>query len=196
MANKLLNILVRTSNRPRQFDACIQSILNQDTDLQTAVHVCYDSTAALSYVNNYKFASVIEVATNGHKYGYNTYCNFLKEQVNDGWALYLDDDDMLLSGSLQAIYEHLHNGNSYIVPFMRDGKQKPWPALFRNHAIEEGCIGLPCMIFWHEHKKYFNFDYTQEADYKAIKMLSRSVQLQWLQIPVVNSPVRSWGKME
>lgn len=191
---KLINILIRTSNRPRQFANCIDSILSQQAF--TSVHVCYDNPKALEYINNYKFSTIIEVNKNEHKFGYNQYCNPLKDQVTEGWGLFLDDDDCLQPGSLELLCEHIQPGNSYIVPFLRDGKQKPWPALFRNRSIEEGCIGLPCMLFWHEHKKYFNFDYTEIADYKAIKMLSRSTALQWLQIPVVNSPVRSWGRME
>jgi hypothetical protein len=191
---KLLNILIRTSQRPKQFADCIKSITDQDTDLQTAVHVCRDTSAP--YVNNYKFASVIEVTKNEHKYGYNLYLQPMKDLVHEGWGLYLDDDDLLLPDSLQQLHDHLHPGNSYIVPFLRDGKQKPWPSLFRNESIEEGCIGLPCLIFWHEHGRYLQFDYTQSSDYNAIKRLSRCVKLQWLQIPVVNSPVRGWGRME
>lgn len=194
--SKEINILIRTSYRPKQFATCMNSILQQQSAFTINIHVCYDNTEALKYIQNYNLASLIEVSKNLHKYGYNLYCNVLKDQVNEGWGIFLDDDDILQPNVLVALSGHIVEGKSYIVPFLRDGKMKPWPILFRTKSIEEGCIGLPCMLFWHEHKKYFNFDYQEIADYLAIKMLSKAVPLEWINIPVVNSPARNWGKME
>lgn len=183
-----LTILLRTSYRPTAFARCVASI-----DYPAKVIVSYDDKRAESYIDGH---TTIELSKNQHKFGYNLYLNVLTAQLQEGHAVYLDDDDTCIPGALEALDKMIQPGKSYIVPFLRDGKQKPWNSLFRNNIIQEGCIGLPCLILWHEHKKYVRFDHTELADFNAIKMLSQRVRLEWVNLPVVNSPARGWGKME
>lgn len=185
----MITLLIRTSYRPAAFKKCIASI-----DYPVKRIVSYDDQRALQYLQDEE--TVVELGRNNFKYGYNLYLNALMNECKEGHMLFADDDDFLIAGALKELDELIQPGISYIVPFLRDGKQKPWNALFRNKIIETGCIGLPCLILWHEHRKYVRFDETENSDYKAIKDLSRYINLQWVNLPVVNSPVRNWGKME
>lgn len=160
------------------------------------VIVCFDDDRALTYLNDYPFLKVFKVEKNAFKFGYNLYVGALIHEVTTGHMIVIDDDDVLIPGSIAALELLIQPQQSYIVPFMRGTLMKPTPAQIMNKDISIGWIGLPCLILWHEHKQYVQFDHSEEADYKAIKRLSRAVSLNWINLPIVSSPVRGWGRME
>lgn len=94
----LMNVLIRTSNRPQYFDTCIQSILDQ-TYSNYRIIICYDNPNSLYYLNKYTNNTKIEFhpiqIDSTEKYKFNLYCNFLMEKVDEGWIMFLDDDDKL-----------------------------------------------------------------------------------------------------
>lgn len=186
----MISILVRTSYRPQGFSKLMASI-----DHPCNVIVCFDDDRALEYLNNYPFLTVFKVEKTGGRFDYNLYVNALV-QAGTGHMIVVDDDDTLIPGSIAALDLLLQPGQSYIVPFMRGTLMKPTPAQINNKDIAIGWIGLPCLILWHEHKQFVQFDHTEEADYKAIKRLSRAVSLNWINLPIVSSPARGWGRME
>lgn len=93
-----INILIRTSNRPEYFDICIKSILEQKYTNYRII-ICYDKDESLVYLNEYKENCKVEIypiqIDSSEKYKFNLYCNFLMEQVKEGWIMFLDDDDKL-----------------------------------------------------------------------------------------------------
>jgi hypothetical protein len=95
---KLINILIRTSNRPSYFNTCIKSILSQEYSNYRVI-ICYDKLESLDYLNNYKENKKIEFypiqIDSCEKYKFNLYCNFLVNKVEKGWIMFLDDDDKL-----------------------------------------------------------------------------------------------------
>lgn len=123
----VVNVLVRTHNRPELFNICIESIYEQNVNCR--ILVSYDNYNNLDYIIEYP-----EVETNflsvssTNKYKFNLYCNYLLADVNDGWIFFLDDDDMLLHpNSIRIILQHIeHEYDLIIWKFLRsDGEIYP-----------------------------------------------------------------------
>ena len=93
-----INILIRTSNRERCFRKCIKSILDQGYE-NYQVYICYDKDESLTYLRDYANDAWIRFfpisIESKEKYKFNLYCNELMDKVDDGFIMFLDDDDML-----------------------------------------------------------------------------------------------------
>ena len=100
LENKKFNILIRTSSRPEYFKKCIESVLNQ-TYKQFHVFICYDTKDSLQYIEEYTTNNKIEFffveESSKEKYKFNLYCNKLLNKVTDGYCLFLDDDNYILT---------------------------------------------------------------------------------------------------
>lgn len=186
----MITPLIRTHGRPRQFAKCLASAMFENL---LSVVSC-DRAEDIAYASGYAVDKIIFIEQSDSPFGYNLYCNELLNHIGKGWGLFLDDDDTIITGSINQL--NLQPGKSYIVPFMRGNFEKPDLARRKQKIIQSGYIGLPCLILWHEHKKYINFEATEDADYRVIKHLSTCVNLEWLDIPVVRSEKRNYGKME
>ncbi len=193
MGLPLLNILIRTSYRPEAFARCIASVKIQAGIIKNVI-ISYDNTRALKYVpagvETYPVVPEPDIP-----FHYNTYCNTLKAATKEGYILYLDDDDTLIPGSLQKIAPYL-TGPGIIVPFLRNGWQRPSARLMRQRSIEKGRIGLPSIIFSTQIKDIANFTASESADYEFIRDIAAQVNLNWVDIPVVSSEKRLYGAME
>jgi len=103
---KPFNILIRTSNRPNYFRKCINSILNQ-TYINYHVYICYDKKESLSYLNEYKNCDKITFFyvndSSPEKYKFNLYCNHLLDRVENGYIIFLDDDNYFISNDILSI---------------------------------------------------------------------------------------------
>lgn len=195
----MLNIIIRTSWRPLQFKACIESIREQDTPVN--VIVGYDNNRALEYVDKKQFADVVDVSDYPRtgRYFYNGYLNQLLSSpaLVDGHVLILDDDDKLNAGVLKQMEKFIKPGHSYIFPFIRpNGFQKPTPSQMFVQRISVGYIGMPCLVLSTKHIRDIFFGQTEDADYKAILELSTKVNLIWVNLPLVTASVRNFGNME
>ena len=112
----LINILIRTTYRPGYFKKCINSILSQSYTNYKII-CCYDDKRCLNYLKEYEgiieYFYVNEENNNSHKY--NLYCNVLMDKVEDGWIMFLDDDDKLSNNNtLQSIKYQLNNFNQIL----------------------------------------------------------------------------------
>lgn len=122
-----INILIRTSNRPTYFQKCIQSILEQQYKNYRII-ICYDKEGSLAYLKEFENDSRITYfpvsVESKEKYRFNLYCNILMDRVEEGWIMFLDDDDMLCHDKvLSMINEHLSDKNSlYMWKFLRPDK--------------------------------------------------------------------------
>jgi hypothetical protein len=126
----LINILIRTSNRPNDFEECINSILTQ-TYTNYRVIICYDKEESLHYLKKFENNENIEydsiyIDSEKH-YKFNLYCNHLMSKVSDGWIIFLDDDDKLCHKYvLNELVNHIRKGNNtdnlFIWNFFRPDK--------------------------------------------------------------------------
>lgn len=191
----LINILIRTSNRAQLFARCLQSV-NDQTYKHTHVIVGYDSDQAKDYIPR----GVDTVPVHANKaipFYYDLYCNQLKKYVDDGWFIFLDDDDELNGpNALQNIVPHLTEPGAVICQFLRKGWPKPSDGNIKAGNIIEGKIGLPSLVLHSKYKDVANLDGYHAGDYRYILAVSQMVPTRFVPVVVVKADRRSWGKME
>lgn len=196
-ASPLINILIRTSYRPAQFARCLESISNQ-TYRNIRIVVGYDNIEALKYIEKQSFiySKYIESDMSLPFY-YDQYCNELKLLVEHGWFLFLDDDDIITSPTvLQELAVHLTDPGAIICQFIRNGIPKPRDNYIRHKVIQEGKIGLPCLVLHHSYKHIGQLDGQKGGDYRYIKEITDQVPTKFITLPLVTADRRSFGKME
>jgi hypothetical protein len=167
---KLINILIRTSNRPESFIKCIKSILEQKYNNYKVI-ICYDKEESINYLENYKDNNKIEYfpinINNPNKYKFNLYCNYLMDKVNDGYIMFLDDDDILSHDLvLNIINDNLKSEHDLLIwRFMRPDKLI-YPKNINNIIL--GNIDTTSFCF-HNKFKYLNrWNDKQCGDYHFI----------------------------
>lgn len=192
----LINILIRTSNRPAQFARCLESIRNQ-TYRNIRIVVGYDRNEALSYIPGWVEWTYFN-SDKSLPFFYDLYCNDLKLIVTEGWFFFLDDDDVLTSPTvLQELFKHLTGPHEAIIcQFLRNGVPKPADNYIRKRVIWEGKIGLPCLILHSKHKELSGLDGQKAGDYRYIKEVTSQVPTKFITLPLVSASPRGFGKME
>lgn len=190
----LINVLIRTSNRPQLFIRCLASIQNQ-TYRNIRIIVGYDNDQAVNYVPS--FIETIPVHANkGIPFYYDLYCNQLKKYVDEGWFMFLDDDDFLHSPTvLQDISAHMNGEHEAIIcQFLRKGTPKPATSRIERRQIIEGKIGLPCLLLHSKHKGLSGLDGYAGGDYRYILSVAQMVKTLFVPMVVVETDRRSMGK--
>ena len=132
MNKPLLNILTRTSNRPKAFELNKMTVRSQ-TYSNIRHIVCVDDELTENYVRDYNDVDYIvidrekivkednSVNPNTGKYSpHNLYFNKLMGEIKEGWVMILDDDDRLSnSKSIEKIMDKLEGEDSMVVFQMR-----------------------------------------------------------------------------
>lgn len=193
----LINILIRTSNRPTAFRFCIDSVKEQ-TYKNWKVLVGIDRAEDVGYVQAAGISDYIFVYADKNKpFFYNLYINQLKENLSEGFFFCLDDDDKLDSPeALENIAQHLTNENEAVIcQFRRKDRPKPIDNLMDHGMIVKGKIGLPCLFLHHSQKNVADLKGgVSWGDYDYIKEVSEKLDTKFVKQVVVNSPVRNYGK--
>lgn len=190
----MITILIRTSNRPKKFKRCVDSVLNQ-TYTDWKVIVCFDGD---DYVPEHDNISKFEAINYERKdYFWNLFCNDLKDKVNEGHFFFLDDDDELLNkDTLLKLSKQLEYKQSYICRMTRNSELIPSKKTFKNQTIKRGQIGMPCFVLWHDHKNVVYFDNQKASDFRFIEKLSQLINLEWINEVLVKVNGESKGRKE
>lgn len=203
------NILTRTSNRPSGFRRCYNSIKNQNYPNVTH-YVSSDNERDLDYLSKYEDIIVHPVikkqSLNSQNEEelifspYNLYCNELLELIDDGWVLFLDDDDFLIyNGVLNFLNSQVSNADkSQMFIFqMRypNGNVKPESIFFKNENIKKDHIGSPCFLVHSSVAKKVKWDQWKAADFRYIKGLENMVSdIKWIERPLIEiGNYGDWG---
>lgn len=147
----LLNILIRTSNRPNYFRACYESIKKQSYT-RVRIIVSYDDEATHSYLNEYRNITKVKVSPlpeediplpeiereDNRKFPPELYMNDLMGQVEKGFVLYMDDDDFYIQrDSLKTIVKQISSEDDLL--FWRvqfpEGRVVPEDGYFGNPPV-------------------------------------------------------------
>lgn len=187
-----ISLLVRTSFREELFNRLYASIKAQ-THSNIQVIVSYDDERALSYIPSECLK--IRVYKNDLQFGYDNYCNDLKEQVHSGYFVVIDDDEILASNDCIArVVRHLKGSYGLICQFSRSGHLKPSNDLIRQKRIVRTKVGMPCLFLHHSLKNIAHLDGSCGAsDYHWIKAVSQRVKLKFVPIVVAYADRRSNG---
>jgi hypothetical protein len=179
----LINILIRTSSRPKYFDNCINSIIKQSYK-NVNIYVSNDNND--KYIIKYPVHSIsvkktnsIEVINNNESYGkpfpYNLYINDLQSKVNKGVIMYLDDDDVLIDGALEEIAKESKK-NDLVFWRVKDNKNiipsdKNW-----NKAPVCCDISGIGFAFNSKYKKFAKWEPYKRGDYRVATNLYQNIK--------------------
>jgi len=171
LPNKL-HVLMRTSNRPEYFKTAIESVLQQ-TYPNYDVTICYDKIESLSYLEHYENHEKIQYfhveETCEDKYKFNLYCNQLMKKINDGYIVFLDDDDIYLGNRcFEIINQHIGDHNMIIWKFLRPDKLV-YPS--NEHILSLGEIDTSMVCFHHSLQEKSSWGSKQYGDYSFYKPL-------------------------
>lgn len=188
----MINILIRTSNRPEEFKRCIASIRNQIYN-DINVIICTDHVQYLDYIYpnilGLKYF-VFLTFSSGIPFHWNLYCNQLKHHVERGWFFYLDDDDYLVNKfALSQIAPHLSEDHGTICQFNRGRRAKPRLKVgdVKPEEIIQGRIGGSCIFLHHTHKHLADWDDQKAADFRWIRDVAQKLPLKFIDIVVVQA---------
>lgn len=191
--NTLVNILIRhREGRQRGLENLLKSIHKQSyRNFRVIISVDFPRP---DYIPDW--CEVIDVsADQSIECFYNLYCNDLKAMVTDGWFIFIDDDDHLdRANSLSLLAAELYNEHQAVIfPFKRAGKKKPMAIDVRFGPVS-GKIGLPCIALHHSKKNVADVQSGDNGDYKFIKKITMNMYWRFVDIVVVSSPKRNFGK--
>lgn len=204
-----INILTRTSNRPIGFKRCYLSVAEQSYK-NTRHIVSYDDAADLNYLKDLAIDTVNvsqikaskalqETDAEGNLYApYNLYCNSLLDKVEDGWVLFLDDDDNLyhskvLEELIHTIQENFNEDTMYIWQMRYpDGRVLPTSQQIKNKIIKKNSIGSPCYLFHSKYKDLVRWDAYKASDFRFLEQLLNLVPQQVF-IPKVKVQINNFG---
>ena len=201
-----LTIITRTSARPKQFERLVQTIVKQTYRNMHHLVIC-DNAQAYEYASeiliryyhkaNIRF-SIRHVSTNRVNPGfYNLYLNYAIEQVNDGFILFVDDDDYLVDDTcIERFWNHPKpDFGFYVVQYLRGQRAKPKPTLFPNinykagdtSPIVLGKIGGSAVIFRPRHADKAKWDDMPASDYRFIMQLAANNSYTYIEMPIIQS---------
>ena len=190
MQEPLINILTRTSNRPKGYKICENSINSQSYNNINHI-VSYDNDKDLKYLdkceNKVKInrSEIIKNDTSKNPNNpnfwfspHNLYCNKLLDEVKEGWVMFLDDDDMLYDKSvIEKIVNNIVDEDTILIWKMRypDGRYLPDNHSFKTETIRLGGIGSPCFLFHSKYKNESYWDAYKCGDYRFLEKLYKKI---------------------
>ena len=182
----MITIITRTSNRPALLERLIKTIVFQSYKDITHL-ILADNNRAVDYTTKichklkYK-AKVVKVKKESNNNGfYNLYLNTGIQLVNEGWIMFVDDDDYLIGNCIEKIMTQIKDENRiYICQYLRSYRAKPMKELFKNINYQAGqndnfkCgnIGGGCLIFKKSQVKGCLWDDRRCSDFRFIKQMT------------------------
>lgn len=180
----LVNILTRTSNRPKYFKNCIESVKNQTYEnINHLISVDDDKSEEYvkKYTDNYirvkpfegKIPIVDPYTRMRRRAPYNLYLNELKENVKEGWIMFLDDDDMFLDKrSIEDIVSIIKSEDDLIFWRVKFPERIiPEKQLFVKKVIAINHFSMIGFMYNKKYDDYAKFDYFSGGDFFFIKQL-------------------------
>jgi hypothetical protein len=183
----IVNILIRTSGRPKFFKKCIESIYSQDyknvniivgvDDHESKKYVQPEKCRMIEYnYNNYHF----DIKPIGIEYGNefipNLYMNDLKKEVVRGFILYLDDDDQFVTdSSLSKIMNNITSDDEMVFWIVKFPHRTVPNVKLLGHEPQLTQVDTAGFIY--HHKYTVNWEPYTNGDYRVCKQLYNIVPI-------------------
>lgn len=190
MTGSLLNILIRTSNRPNYFRRLIRNIESQSYPNYKLI-ISADTPETEKYVKKagYQPVPVKRLYRNQKQtFPWNLYLNTLMNNVSDGWIIFMDDDDMYADNSaLGLIAASLGDENSMLVWRLRfpDGRYVPAVNYMGKTPFTRKQIAMPCFAFHSKWKNRVRLDGQRAGDFRMANHLQQFLEVKWLDLALV-----------
>ena len=201
-SNPKINILTRTSGRPNCFKRCVDSIKSQTYKNINHIVGADDD-------ESYEYASKLcdnviklEKGVKNPDYGvahapYNLYINKLLSEVEDGYIVFLDDDDIYTSPNVL----------SKIANYLTEDRLLAWKTKLPYGIVpQDWAFNAPFLIptqicsiayaFHSKHKWAAQWDHVKEADFRCAQRLSRLIGVMWLDEVLSEVPSVGLGERE
>jgi glycosyltransferase involved in cell wall biosynthesis len=210
MEQPLINILTRTSNRPKGFKINRESVINQTYKNINHI-VCTDDKNSVSYikengVEDFLLVDREELIKNdkstdpktGRYSPHNLYFNEMIKLVDDGWVMYLDDDDRFVDNTcVQQIVDLINKSDEDTLIYWRmvysNGRYLPLD-MSNNKKPILGGIGSPCFTFNVKYKSHILWDGWKCGDFRVIDKLHNTIpKKMWLPKNLVFIPSSGFG---
>ncbi|MFZ4705445.1 MAG: glycosyltransferase [Bacteroidales bacterium] len=188
-----LTVVIRTHSRPKMFERCLTSVLNQ-------THKHIDIVVGVDNEESYNYAieapvKVIRVTprerTSQKDFPANEYISALIADITDGYILILDDDAYLDDpmGVEKLFREIDKEWCLYILRYhYPDGRLFPNDMQFKNRIIQEGGIDWGSFVFHARFARIVKSLPLYNADYYFIRDLNSHVKTtKWINLPLVHT---------
>ena len=168
---KKIHIIIRTHLREDYFQRAIESIREQDYQ-NYIIHVAYDHPDSLKYIKKYVGEKMMVhqvIRKSPENAFFDLYCNDVKGKINNGWIMFLDDDNQLTHPKcLKIINEYLQKKKKIVVwSFLRPGRViKP-----QLDKLRYGDIDNCSYIFHHSIKNCGQFGDFYGSDFQFVESL-------------------------
>jgi glycosyltransferase involved in cell wall biosynthesis len=174
----LVNIVIRTSNRPIAFRRCIDSVLSQDYSNINIIAVC-DDDKSLEYTRPYPCRYIVPKTVKRTKRP-DTYAHGIWFPANDyirqldlsGYVYILDDDDYLYyDEAISDIMKLCEPDKLVISRYKLNGKTLPAISWGKKPTLYD--IDSSCMLYHSEHQT--DWSPWKRADYRTAKMFKHYI---------------------
>jgi hypothetical protein len=210
---KLINVITRTSNRPKGFDRNYQSVKNQSHKNIKHI-VTYDNQEDYdNYLSKYDDIEKFQIDRQNLIDNYqgpffynkmfwpsyhNLYFNPVLQTINDGWIIFLDDDNFFYDqNSVSNISSHLNDPDKLYVWKMQPPNNQtiPRPESFQHKVIKIGDIDTGCIAFHSKWAKSCQWDGFKCGDFRFIHALSKVIpNSEWIDKVFVVVPSVGFGQ--
>lgn len=119
-----IHIIIRTHLREYYFKKVIDSIITQNYQ-NYIIHVAYDHIDSLDYISqnlNEKMIIHKVKRRSDENVFFDLYCNDIKNKINDGWIMFLDDDNYFIHPDCLKIINANLKENIIVWSFLRPDK--------------------------------------------------------------------------
>lgn len=165
----LINIIIRTHDRPNFFKLNINSVKEQNYK-NLRLYITYENEDTLNYIkentkemNN---INLVKVTKSNIDVFYNLYCNTVLDIIEDGYNMFLDDDDMLTH----------KNSLKYINSFLQEDRILCWEYMRADKIIgprknQIKCGEIVSCGFCYSNKHKAKWTATEDGDHVFVKQL-------------------------
>lgn len=182
----MVNILTRTSGRPKYFERCVESIKTQTYPHINHI-VSVDDSESEEYVKKHTENYIrVSRVTNPippdpkkirRPAPYNLYLNELRDKVERGWIMYLDDDDeFLVNTAIEELMDIAINEDHMLIWKVKfPNRTIPGDDLFNKKVIAMNHFSMIGFMYHKKYDRFSNFDYYSAGDFHFVKDLAPNI---------------------
>jgi len=184
-----LNIIIRTSGRPKAFNMCIKSVEAQTypnvnivviTDSEDGKTYTRGHNARHIHIDNIVYDSTPkEDKSYGRSFKSNLYVKHALEHIHKEYVMVLNDDDMFASkDSAKIIMENVSENELLVWKLKYVNKEIPSESFGKEIKLYD--IDSNCFAHHIKHKGLTDWSEWKRADFRTAKKLSENINVRWI----------------